>query len=99
MPVKTNLSEVMKAQGRTNRWLSVQTGKSINTITLWSTGKVSIPLESLYNIADILGITIYDLLPEKMISIKTGDSEELKKINSASKNNKPTIKNQTNEKR
>jgi transcriptional regulator with XRE-family HTH domain len=71
MPAKTNLSEIMKAQGRTNRWLAKQTGKSINTITLWSTGKVSIPLESLYALAEILGVTIYELLPEKMIYIKS----------------------------
>jgi transcriptional regulator with XRE-family HTH domain len=86
MPAKTNLSSVMKAQGRTNRWLSSQMGKSINTITLWSTGKVSIPLESLYSIAEILGVTIYELLPEKMIYVESiNKNSASKKIDSNKK--------------
>ena len=71
MPAKTNLSAILKENALTNKWLAKKTGKSVNTITLWCTGKVSIPLESLYALADILDVTIYDLLPEKMIYVKS----------------------------
>jgi transcriptional regulator with XRE-family HTH domain len=88
MPAKTNLSKILKDEGRTNIWLSKKTGKSVNTIALWTTGKVSIPLESLYALAEILNVTIYDLLPEKMIYVKSVNQNSASKetLNKSSKN-------------
>lgn len=88
MAAKTNLSKILREEGRSNVWLAKKTGKSINTITLWTTGKVSIPLESLYALADILDVTIYDLLPEKMIYVKSVNQNSASKEtqNKTSKN-------------
>ncbi len=87
MPAKTNLSDILKENALTNKWLAKKTGKSVNTITLWCTGKVSIPLESLYALADILDVTIYDLLPEKMIYVKSvnQNSASIETLNKTSK--------------
>jgi transcriptional regulator with XRE-family HTH domain len=77
MQIKTNLSAIMKAQGRTNVWLAKRINKSVNTIALWNSGKVNIPLDSVYDLAVILGVSIYDILPEKkqVINIKKHNGE------------------------
>jgi len=67
----------MKEQGRSNVWLARRINKSVNTIALWNTGKVNIPLDSLYDLASILGVTIYDILPENKQVMKPVNNREI----------------------
>lgn len=66
MAVKTRLGEILKIQGRSNRWLAKQMKKSSNTISLWVTGKVSIPLDELYELSEHLGVPVKDFLYDSL---------------------------------
>lgn len=54
MAVKTKLGKFLEQEGRSNKWLAKQMNKTPNTISLWGHGKVSITLDDLYVIAELL---------------------------------------------
>jgi putative transcriptional regulator len=78
MAVKTRIGEVLKAEGRTSKWLAQKMSKTQNTISLWVNGKVSITLDDLYQVSEALGIPVKELLFDELVEGKT-------KINSAQK--------------
>jgi len=53
-------------------WLATQVNKSTNTVSLWCNNKRQPSLESLYEVANVLDVDIYDLL------ISTRDLKESK---------------------
>lgn len=75
MAVKTRLGEILKLQGRSNRWLSEQMKKSPNTISLWVTGKVSIPLDELYELSEHLGVPVKDFLYDSFSELNEKSNE------------------------
>jgi transcriptional regulator with XRE-family HTH domain len=49
-------------QGRTNRWLSEQLGKSENTISRWCANKIQPSIQQLNEIATILDVDVRTLI-------------------------------------
>ena len=58
----TRLKAALAEQGRTNRWLSEQLGKSENTVSRWCANKVQPSIQQLNEIASVLDVNIKDLL-------------------------------------
>jgi putative transcriptional regulator len=59
--VKTRLKEHLKKQGRTNKWLAKELGKSENIVSLYANCKVNIPLPEAYKVCQLLSLKIEDL--------------------------------------
>lgn len=53
---------VLVEKKRTNKWLAEQLGKDPATVSKWCTNTSQPQLETLISIADILGVTISDLV-------------------------------------
>lgn len=53
---------VLVEKKRTNKWLAEQLGKDPATVSKWCTNSSQPQLETLINIADILGVSIADLV-------------------------------------
>ena len=56
------LKAALAEQGKTNRWLSEQLGKSENTISRWCANKVQPSISQLNEIASVLDVDVKDLL-------------------------------------
>ena len=56
------LKAALAEQGKTNRWLSEQLGKSENTVSRWCANKVQPSITQLNEIATILDVDVKDLL-------------------------------------
>lgn len=56
------LKAALAEQGKTNRWLSEQLGKSENTVSRWCANKVQPSIAQLNEIAIILDVDVKDLL-------------------------------------
>ena len=56
------LKAALAEQGRTNRWLSEQLGKSENTVSRWCANKVQPSIQQLNEIAHVLQIDIRMLI-------------------------------------
>ena len=56
------LKAALAEQGRTNRWLSEQLGKSENTVSRWCANKVQPSIQQLNEIASILDVDIRSLI-------------------------------------
>ena len=56
------LKAVLAEQGKTNRWLSEQLGKSENTVSRWCANKVQPSITQLNEIASVLDVDVKDLL-------------------------------------
>jgi transcriptional regulator with XRE-family HTH domain len=56
------LKAALAEQGKTNRWLSEQLGKSENTISRWCANKVQPSIQQLNEIASVLDVDVKDLL-------------------------------------
>ena len=56
------LKVVLAEKKRTNRWLAEQLGKDQATISKWCTNTSQPGLETLYQIAKLLGIEVQELL-------------------------------------
>lgn len=70
------LKVVLAEKKRTNRWLAEQLGKDQATISKWCTNTSQPGLETLYQIAKLLGVEVQELLQpvEKVLgkaSLKT----------------------------
>jgi transcriptional regulator with XRE-family HTH domain len=58
------IKEVLRSQGRTNKWLAEQLGKNQVTVSRWCNNNQQPDLETLYKIATLLQVKVYDLLVE-----------------------------------
>ena len=58
------LKAALAEQGKTNRWLSEQLGKSENTVSRWCANKVQPSIAQLNEIAIILDVDVKDLLKQ-----------------------------------
>lgn len=56
------LKATLAEQGKTNRWLSEQLGKSENTVSRWCANKVQPSITQLNEIASVLDVDVKDLL-------------------------------------
>ena len=56
------LKAVLAEQGKTNRWLSEQLGKSENTVSRWCANKVQPSIQQLIEIANILDVDVRTLI-------------------------------------
>jgi len=63
------IKEVLKDKGITQTWLAKKTGKSYNTINEYSRNVRQPSLEDLYVIADILDVSVKELIVENRINL------------------------------
>ncbi len=56
------LKAVLAEQGKTNRWLSEQLGKSENTVSRWCANKVQPSVAQLNAIASVLDVDVRSLI-------------------------------------
>jgi transcriptional regulator with XRE-family HTH domain len=56
------LKAALAEQGKTNRWLSEQLGKSENTISRWCANKIQPSIQQLNEIATILDVDVRTLI-------------------------------------
>ena len=56
------LKAALAEQGKTNRWLSEQLGKSENTITRWCANKIQPSIQQLNEIAHVLEVDVRSLI-------------------------------------
>ena len=62
------LKAALAEQGKTNRWLSEQLGKSENTISRWCANKIQPSIQQLNEIATILDVDVRTIItPTKNI--------------------------------
>jgi putative transcriptional regulator len=59
------IKEVLREQGRTNKWLSAQLGKNEVTVSRWCRNVQQPDLETLYRVARTLGVGVCMLLVEE----------------------------------
>jgi transcriptional regulator with XRE-family HTH domain len=64
MPKRTinRIKIVLAEQGRTNKWLADKLGKTTTSVSRWCTNEMQPSLETLVEIADVLGVDIRELL-------------------------------------
>lgn len=67
MPNKAynRIKEVLREQGRTNKWLAAQLEKNEVTISRWCRNVQQPDLETLYQIAAVLGVSARELLVQE----------------------------------
>lgn len=56
------IKAVLAEQGKTNLWLAEELGKNRTTVSKWCTNAVQPPIETLFEIADVLGVDVKELL-------------------------------------
>ena len=56
------LKVVLAEEGRTNKWLSEKLGKNTATVSRWCTNEMQPSLETLTEIAEVLGVDVKELL-------------------------------------
>ena len=56
------LKAALAEQGKTNRWLSEQLGKSENTISRWCANKIQPSIQQLNEIAHVLEVDVRSLI-------------------------------------
>ena len=56
------LKAALAEQGKTNRWLSEQLGKSENTVSRWCANKIQPSIQQLNEIATILDVDVRTLI-------------------------------------
>ena len=56
------LKAALAEQGKTNRWLSEQLGKSENTISRWCANKIQPSIQQLNEIASVLDVDVRSLI-------------------------------------
>jgi len=58
---------VLKQHGKTGKWLAKKLGKEVGTISRWSRNIQQPHLETLFEIADLLGVPVCVLLEESEV--------------------------------
>lgn len=56
------IKAILIEQGRTNKWLADKLGKNPTTVSRWCTNESQPPLETLYQIAQLLNTDIREIL-------------------------------------
>ena len=56
------IKAILIEQGRTNNWLADKLGKNPTTVSRWCTNESQPPLETLYQIAQLLNTDIREIL-------------------------------------
>ena len=56
------LKAALAEQGKTNRWLSEQLGKSENTVSRWCANKVQPSIQQFIEVANILDVDVRTLI-------------------------------------
>lgn len=56
------IKEVLKDQGRTGSWLSRKVEKDPATVSRWCSNKQQPSIETLYEIAKVLDVNVFELL-------------------------------------
>ena len=66
MPQKAynQIKTVLRSQGRTNKWLALQLDKNEVTVSRWCRNVQQPDLETLYRIAELLGVHARELLAD-----------------------------------
>jgi len=59
------IKEVLEEQGRSQKWLSTQIGKSYNMVNAYVQNRQQPRLEILFDIARVLGVKVQDLIIEE----------------------------------
>lgn len=59
------IKEVLENKGITQTWLAKQLGKSFSVVNAYACNRQQPPLETLFDIAEILGVATEDLLVKK----------------------------------
>lgn len=67
------IGDILREQGRTNKWLAGKVGKSQVSVSRWCRNTQQPDLETLYRVANILGVPVSDLLVE---DYRPDDTEE-----------------------
>ena len=58
------IGDILREQGRTNKWLAGKVGKSEVSVSRWCRNTQQPDLETLYRVANVLGVPVCDLLVE-----------------------------------
>lgn len=61
------IKEVLDEKGIKQTWLAVQLGKSYNMVNAYAQNRQQPRIEVLYEIADILGVSVKELLTDNVI--------------------------------
>lgn len=59
------IKQILKDQGRSQKWFASKMEKTENTVSLWVLNKVQPRLEDLYKAAELLEVEVNDLLVNK----------------------------------
>ena len=65
-----SILELLKNQGRTQRWLADKLGKSYNMVNAYVQNRQQPRIEILYEIADLLAVDVKDLLVSNKLEVK-----------------------------
>jgi len=65
-----SILELLKNQGRSQRWLADKLGKSYNMVNAYVQNRQQPRIEILYEIADLLAVDVKDLLVSNKIEVK-----------------------------
>ena len=61
-PKYNKIADVLKQDGRTQKWLADRMGVSANAMNNWCQQKSQPSLERLFNMAEILKVNVFDLI-------------------------------------
>ena len=56
------IKAVLAEKGRTGNWLAERLNKNRTTISKWCTNQIQPPVETLYEVAEVLGVDVRELL-------------------------------------
>ncbi|MDX1666928.1 MAG: helix-turn-helix transcriptional regulator [Saprospiraceae bacterium] len=62
MPKYNRIKAVLADKDKTSKWLAEEVGRSKATVSRWCSNQVQPPLETLYQIADLLDVDVCELL-------------------------------------
>ena len=58
------IKEVLRFQGRTNKWLAAQLDRNEATVSRWCRNVQQPNLDTLFQIAELLGVSVYELIED-----------------------------------
>ncbi|MCH5686371.1 helix-turn-helix domain-containing protein [Niabella sp. W65] len=64
------LKVILVEENKTNKWLAKQLNRNETTVSRWCTNEMQPPIESFYEIAEVLNIDVRDLLVPSKINKK-----------------------------
>ena len=73
IPNYNRIKEVLREQGRSNRWLSTKIDRNESTVSRWCSNVQQPDVETLFKIARVLGVSARELLAEGPLEEEGGD--------------------------